>query len=64
MKCRACGKKIVVFSDGWVPHVLDPPMYSRTDYHVCIAEGENAMMLPKSICKEFGIEPEECEGKR
>lgn len=59
MKCRACGVRIIIFSDGWTPHVLEIPSYGYTEYHRCKALGINAKMLPKSVCKQFGIEPEE-----
>lgn len=59
MKCRACGQKVILFSDGFIPRILNLPKYGRTEYHLCDeAKGETARMLPLTVCKDFSIDPE------
>lgn len=65
MKCRACGEKVILFSDGWTPRVLEVPKYGYTEYHQCEqAQGDNRLMLSKSTCKDFGLEYLTVEAKQ
>ena len=60
MKCRACGASIIIFSDGWVTHVLEKPRYGKTQYHYC-EQGklENEKMLPKAYLQPLRLPAEQ-----
>lgn len=56
MKCRVCGKSIIIFcsNDGAV-HILDKSYHGFADAHLC---GSYEQMLSKYMIKKLEIEEE------